>query len=331
MLWIEFFLSAAAIVFAGSRLTTYADIVSDRLDAGKVWIGVLVLGLVTSLPEAVTTVMAVFRLDANDLAVGNIVGSNNFNPVMLVVLDVVYRQGSITDRISFNREHSLPIFFSVFLMVIFMAEMFLAGLIELPQIFGAGIGSWLICGVYFFGMHNISKYKEADVEEFTKNLPESRHPLWQIYLRLGLSAGVVVLAAMWLTESAEEIARMTGLGQTFVGTLFLAVVTSMPELVVTVTALKMGAVDLAVGNIFGSNMTNVFILFLCDLVYSPGSLYQDASRAHLWTGFLSLILTAVAAYGMQNKKKRVFWGVGSDAIIISICFVLGFWVLYYIS
>jgi len=331
MVWIEFLLSAAVIIFAGTKLTTYADIVADRLGAGKVWIGVLLLGIVTSLPEAVATIVAAFQLGANDLAVGNIVGSNNFNPVMLVVLDVIYRQGSITGRIGYSRENARPIVYSAVLMLVLMAQMFLDGATRMPVVLGAGIGSWLICGIYLFGMYKISTRQEAEAGEFTHRLPEAGQPPSRIYLGLALSSAVVVLAATRLTQSAEQIAEMTGLGQTFVGTLLLAFVTSLPELVVTVAALRMGVTGLAVGNIFGSNMTNVFILFVCDLAYGPGTLYQGVSRAHLWTGFLSLVLTGIAVWGMKNKQKKTFGGVGVDAIMMVICFVFGFGVLYYIS
>ena len=86
MAWITFIVSAAGIVYAGVLLTKYADILSDRLHLGKTWVGIVLLGFVTSLPEAITSLISVVSLTADDLAIGNLFGSNNFNPMLICLI-----------------------------------------------------------------------------------------------------------------------------------------------------------------------------------------------------------------------------------------------------
>ena len=114
MCWIQFIISSVFIVFSGIKLTKYADIISDRLGWGKVWIGVLLLGLVTSLPEAITSFASIVYLQADNLAIGNLLGSNTFNPMIIVVLDILYRGGSVTNAVKTNRSHDISAVFAVY-------------------------------------------------------------------------------------------------------------------------------------------------------------------------------------------------------------------------
>ena len=148
MIWIQFIISSALIVFAGTRLTTYADALSDRVDFGKVWVGVVLLGFVTSLPEAITSLTAVVSLQANDLAVGNMVGSNNFNLVLIFVMDCFYRQGAVTNAIPFNRSRVLPAFFAMGLAGIVMVSIFSSSFIQMPVVGMLGLGGLLILVIY---------------------------------------------------------------------------------------------------------------------------------------------------------------------------------------
>jgi len=98
-----------------------------------------------------------------------------------------------------------------------------------------------------------------------------------VRLRYALYAGIVVAAAVFLPMVAGRLAEETGLGESFVGSLFVAATTSLPEVVVTIVAVRMGAPDLALGNILGSNLFNVVILGLDEFWYTPGLILEDAS------------------------------------------------------
>lgn len=125
-------------------------------------------------------------------------------------------------------------------------------------------------------------------------------------------------AATWLPHLGEEIAELTGLGRTFVGSIFIALSTSLPELVVSIAALRIGAVDMVLGNLFGSNLFNIGILALDDMLYVKGPLLSYVSTNHLVTAFAAMAMTGVAVIGLTYRasKKRVLWAWDSLGIVL---------------
>ena len=326
MHWIIFLVSALVTVLAGIRLTIFADKLSDKLKLGKLWIGIVLLGMVTSLPEAITTIFSIISLNAENMAVGNLLGSNNVNPMLLVMMDFLYRKGSVSDDIHPQASHRVSAFFAVVLTLIVVLEI---GFSSFPKTGPLTIGGILICFMYFYGMHKMSKL-DADPAaviqpELQREAPESLAVIW---LNLLASAAVVTIAAIWLAKSADTIALQTGLGRTFVGTILLAFVTSLPELVVTLSAMRLGTLDLAVGNVYGSNMTNMFILVLCGLVSPDGALVDGVSKTHVITGVSSIALVLISITGIMKKGKKKYFRLGWDSIIMLILFILGSVILY---
>jgi cation:H+ antiporter len=146
-----------------------------------------------------------------------------------------------------------------------------------------------------------------------------------------ISTTLVIAGAIWLARSADAIAQSTGLGGTFFGSIFLALVTSLPEMVVTISALRLGSLDLAIGNIFGSNMVNVFILSICDLASTTGPVIAKISPAHIVTVILSIAMTAIAIKGIYIKNKRTFFRLGWDTWAMTTFFIGGTALLYQIK
>lgn len=327
MYWIEFFISAIVIILAGIRLTKYADKLSEQTSIGKAWIGILLLGFVTSLPEAVTSLFSVVSLQASDLALGNLLGSNNFNPMLFVVMDIAYRKESINTLFDPKRSHYYAAFIALIFTVFIIFELMFSSEFLFLQIGSLGLGSILILVFYFIGMKMLSGIDGVQRHEVLAETQE-KVALSVIWLNILISAAVVVGGAIFLANSADEIAVQTGLGRTFVGSIFLAIVTSLPEMVVSLSALKLGAVDLAIGNIFGSNMTNLFIVGLCDIFNKTGSLYQGVSKTHIATAILSIILTLLALGKVSSKKTVRLFGVSRYSIVMTICFVIGTYLLY---
>ncbi|MFT5170043.1 MAG: cation:H+ antiporter [Candidatus Omnitrophota bacterium] len=329
MYWIEFFLSSFFIILAGIRLTKYADRLSDVLNLGKLWIGIVLLGFVTSLPEAITCVVSIVKLEANDLAVGNLLGSNNFNVFLIFLMDLVYRKGAVTNKISSKKSHYFSAGISLFLMMMVVAQMTFG---EALSRFNVGYVSILMItvGVVYLGgmwvLRSIEKNSEVAEVSGSKN-----HSLSEIWINLIISSLVVVVSAMWLAKSADIIAVQTGLGRSFVGTVLLALVTSLPEMVVTLSALRLGAFDLAVGNIFGSNMTNMFIMFVCALIYTKGGFLLTVSQTHIFTPLVGFLMTLIVLRGIAVKHKPVIFGLGLDAIFVAVLFFGGNFILYLVK
>jgi cation:H+ antiporter len=128
-----------------------------------------------------------------------------------------------------------------------------------------------------------------------------------VIVRYSLFAVIIVITALFLPYFVEHIAEETGLGKSFAGTLFLAISTSLPEIAVSLAAIRMGSIDLAIGNLLGSNLFNILILFLDDLFYTKGLLLKDASDVNLLTVFFVLMMTGVAIIGFifPSKRKKI--------------------------
>jgi cation:H+ antiporter len=143
-----------------------------------------------------------------------------------------------------------------------------------------------------------------------------------------LNALIVVVAALFLPYFGKHIAAQSGMGNTFFGTLFLAASTSLPELVVSISALRMGSLDMAVGNLFGSNIFNIFILGIDDLFYKEGSLFTHIEPSHLISILAVISMTAVAMIGLLFKAERKKFILGVDTFIIALLYIVLMIVLF---
>jgi len=330
MHWLEFLISASIIIYAGIRLTIYADKLSDELQLGKVWIGIVLLGLVTSLPEAITSLVSIVSLGANNLAVGNLLGSNNFNPMLIVMVDFMNRQGSMTSTVEPNSLHKVSACFAILLSGIVIVDI----IFNVPVLNFRGMslsaGSLMIAVCYFVGMRKLALLStgQSVISPSSEKLAQQHTPMVRIWTQLLINAVLVIIGAIWLARSADIIAQQTGLGGTFFGSIFLAFVTSLPELVVALSALKLGSLDLAIGNIFGSNMTNMFIVFICSLFYRGVPLLGAVSKVHVITAALSILLTYVAVTGIFIRNKKTVFGLSWVSIVMIIIFIIGTGILY---
>jgi cation:H+ antiporter len=140
---------------------------------------------------------------------------------------------------------------------------------------------------------------------------------------------VVVAAGIWLPFIAKDLAEVMGWGQSFVGTLFVAAVTSAPEVVVTVAALRLGAVDMAIGNLFGSNLFNIAILAIDDLLYLQGPLLADVSLTHATSAFSAMMMSGLAVVGLVIRPvSRVLRSVSWISLLLFVIYLLNTLFLY---
>ena len=121
---------------------------------------------------------------------------------------------------------------------------------------------------------------------------------------------------------------MTGLGESFIGALLLAATTSLPEAVAGLAAIRLNALDLAVSNVFGSNIFNIAILGICDLVY-PGNLWANISGVHIFTAVVAMVMTSVAVVGLIYRAARptkiyITW----DGLTLVTLYIGGMYVIY---
>jgi cation:H+ antiporter len=169
--------------------------------------------------------------------------------------------------------------------------------------------------VYTLAMRAIFVFERtrvsALVEELTGDVRYAAQPLRGAVVRYVVAAAVLVTAAAYLPCVASRFAAATGLGQSFVGSLFVATSTSMPEVVVSVAAARIGAIDMAVGNLFGSNLFNMAVLGFDDVLYTRGSMLADVDAVHLVSLAAAMVMTAIAIIGLtyraRQKRFRLSW------------------------
>ena len=321
MFWVEFFLSAALIVFAATQLAKYGDIIAVRTRLGGMFIGILLLAGATSLPELLTTISSLSQGVPN-LAAGNLLGSNMFNMVMLAVIDLAGQQQRILRKAALK--HALS--GSLAVLLITMVVFFILANIDL-QIGWVGLDSILLILAYVVAIYLIQQ-NASPLTAVNEEIPKTFPSLLRGIVGFTVAAGALVLVTPLLVRSSTAIAEVTGLGTSFVGTTLVAVVTSLPELVTTLAAIKIGADDMAIGNLFGSNLFNMFALGLTDLFYTQGRFLGTIDSAFLLVSVIGLVMTVMALVGNLARIERRLLFVEVDALLLIVVYGGGLWLLY---
>jgi cation:H+ antiporter len=327
-LWIGFFVCTTAIVFAGSRLSKYGDIIAEKTGLGRTWIGVVLMASVTSLPELVTGISSVTYADVPDIAAGDVLGSCVFNMLILAVLDAIYRPMPISAKA--HHGHVLSAGFGILLLSMVAIGLFAGD--DTPSIGWIGSYSLMFGVIYFVAMRLVFFYEKRQIAAYIKEVSvELKYrdiPAKIAITNYVVNALIVIIAAVFLPKIGEGIAETSGLGQTFVGNIFIAVSTSLPEVVVSVSAVRMDAIDLAIGNLFGSNIFNIFILAIDDLLFVKGPLLSFVNTSHIISALSAISMTTVAIIGLTYRAEKKTLFLAWDSIGISMIYIINLMLLY---
>lgn len=315
LLWLEFITCSVIIIICGTNLSKYGDIIAEKTGLGRAWIGLILLASITSLPELVTGISSVSFAGLPNLTAGDILGSCVFNLVILALLDPMDKSSPIFSRV--GQSHLLSGGFGVLLIGISAVSIMAGGLV--PSVGHIGLYTPVIILVYAVGMRAVYFYEKRFINRLVAEAVETpRYPektLHRAAVLYAANAVIVVAVALALPFIAGRLAVTTGLGTTFMGTVFVAMTTSLPEVVVSVSAVRMGAPDLAIGNLFGSNMFNILILAVDDIFYFKGPLFSNIEAAHASTALMAILMTAVALVGLTYRHDRkAFLRLGWDSI-----------------
>ncbi|HEX5667196.1 MAG TPA: hypothetical protein VFX73_00265 [Chitinophagaceae bacterium] len=326
-----FIICAALIFFTGRNLSKYGDVIADHLGLGKAWIGLILMASVTSLPELVVGISSVTIVGSADLATGDVLGSCVFNLMILSVLDVFVKGKPLFTKTSTT--HVMAGSMGIILVAMAGLGIFLTNdIIITPWI---GLTSIAFIIVYFLAMKVIYSFERSNMPETV--ITDAGHkpgliPLKKATLLYTLNALGVIGAALFLPGFAETIAKETGLGESFVGTLFLAASTSFPEMAVSFSALRMGSFDMAVGNLLGSNIFNILILAIDDIFYTKGHLLKDASDSNIVSVFAVIIMTSIAIAGLSFQKRgQKRFLLALDSFLILLVYIVNLIILYQLT
>lgn len=316
--WLLFAICLLAILVSGTRLSRYGDLIGFRTGLGGVWVGLILLAGVTSAPELVAGMSAILLVGEPDLAVGAALGSCVYNLIIIAILDFIYRPGTIYSGV--RHGHSLSAGFGVIMLGAAASAIFMqthVGSLRLGYIGPFTIAAPLIYllairSVFFFEREDTRATMAAELAEVSgarakmASLTTSR-----VWLLFGVNALVLVVAATALPVIGEALAVNMGWEETFVGTIFLALVTSVPEVVISIEAVRIGAIDLAIGGILGSNLFDLLILAVEDLAYVDGPLLAAVGDEHILTALAALTMTGIALVGLCSRPKaKIFRTLG---------------------
>lgn len=327
-----FIVTAAVITYVGYYLSLYADQIADRTGIGEAATGAILLGAVTSLSGIITSVVAAVHLDAA-LAVSNSIGGIVAQTVFLAIADLTYRRA--------NLEHaaaSIPnIMYGVILVVLLMELLFLTVVPPLV-VWGFHPGILIVPATYIFGLNLASSAEEKpmwwpkNTKETVPDIPEEKNKqkkLKPLLLKFTVMALIIATCGYVIAQSGIEIAASTGLSSSFVGALFTATSTSLPELVVTVMAVRHGALTLAVGNVLGGNMFDVLIVPLTDIFYRDGSILHHSSVGAQITIVLAGFITSILLLGLLDRERHGVGNIGWESLTVILSFIVGYGILFF--
>lgn len=329
ILWLQLLLCLTVIGFAGWHLSRNGDIIAEKTGMSASWVGLILLSTATSLPELVTGLSAVTAANAPDIAVGDVLGSAVFNLAILVLLDALYRRESIYSRAA--QGHILSAALGALLLAFAGFSLLLDRTGASPALGHVGLYTPVIVLAYLASMRVIYQYEQRTLAKFAE-AEAQRYPditLRRAVLGYLMAALAVVAAGSWLPFVATDISVLMGWGQSFVGSILVAAVTSAPEAAVTLSALRMGAIDMAIANLLGSNLFNVVILAVDDLAYQRGPLLAQVSPSHAITALTAVMMSAVVVVGLVFRPhRRVLLGLTWISLGLFVLYILNTWILF---
>jgi cation:H+ antiporter len=350
LVWSGFAVGGGLIIFAGPKLSRYGDGIAEKTGLERSWIGVILLALVTSLPEVATSITAAL-IDQPDLVFGNVFGSNLFNIFIIALLDLMYSPPPVLERA--NRSNLVISGFGIKMMAVALIPYALYNIpglgIKPLLLFGTvDISTLIIIALYVYGMRIIflqqseEEAETGEVKELYAHQSQKQiiflFTFWAVLI-IGAGIGMSLLADIIATYEIP-IGEGIPIGESLVGIILLAIVTSLPELTVSIGALRLGAVDMAVGNVLGSNMFNMLIIGVADFFYSPGSILTrpnvtDHARvtglaSTLLVGLAGIIMLGIVTSKISFNLKRAR-RVPLSSIGLILIFVITYALLFYIN
>ncbi len=277
----------------------------------------------TSLPELTTSLTAVY-IDNPDIAVGNMIGSNVFNLLILAVVDIIYRRRKLFQRVDY-REHMPAVVSGLVFMFIVIAALIIPGSIEW---FGIGIEMFLMAGLYIFMTKSLSNNTAENEAAVYIEGPAESYSLRQSVVRFFLLAVVVFVAGSILSISGDQLAQVSGMDSSFVGSFLIAASTSLPELVTVLAAFKAANYGMAIGAILGSNVFNMQLLVVTDILYREGAILKAAGISHVFMALLVVFMTLMVIYLLRRPAISNSMRYAAPSLVISVVYLIASYIMF---
>jgi cation:H+ antiporter len=312
-----FLAGATVLVVGGVLLARAADEIAERTGLSRLFVGMLLLALATSLPEIVTD-MSAAAAGAPDLAVADLFGSSMANMAILAVVDLA-RRGRVWPSVELGQARigSIAIALTALAAVAVLTT-------EGFRLAWIGIDTILIAVAYVAAVAWVRRaptpLRTPGVAPTPTGWVARSGSLRGAVVLFAAAAALIGVSAPTVALAAREIAAGTGLGEAFVGIALVAIATSLPELVVSIAAIRIGAHDLAVGNLFGSNAANMAALLFVDLAYRPGPVLAAVDSGVVVAGVCAILLMALAVTAIVHGEETRLGRLEPDAVLLLIAY-----------
>jgi cation:H+ antiporter len=337
-----FALAAGIVWLAGTRIARYADRISRQTGLGGVVVGLLLLGGVTSLPEAAVSITSAYAGNAA-LAVNSLLGGVAMQVAILAVADAAIGREALTSVLA-----SPAVLLQAALNVLMLALVAAGTVIVGVQVLGVGLWSWAIVVVYAISITMIVRNqghaawmpvkRGARAADSEKRSHEPAKPSQQPGEKLGatiaktvFAGALILIAGFVLSRTGEAIAEQTGLGSSFVGAVLVAISTSLPEVSTVLGAVKLRRYEMAVADIFGTNLFDIVLVFVADLVYTGGPVLGEVGRFSTVAALLGIAVTTLFLVGLIERRDRTVMRMGVDSLAVLIVYFGGVFMLYRIA
>ncbi|NQT22028.1 MAG: sodium:calcium antiporter [Candidatus Omnitrophica bacterium] len=321
LLWLEFVLCSVLIFISSHYISKCGQSLARKMNWQEGFVGVLFLAAATSLPETFTGISSV-AINRINLGVGDAIGSLIINMMLIGVLDYFQGRGRIllhAKKENVLTASSTAVLLAILVLFTFLRQNGLFGFYFL----GIGLESFIIIGLYLWGMRTIFK-KSRIFGENNSKVQGASH-VWIKFIAFFI---VIVLLGLWLVNIGKRISDVTQLNQSFIGALLLAFSTSLPELAVSTAALRLGSIDMAIANILGSNFFDVCIVPLMDTIYREGPLLGSIAPINIFTMLLALVMTGVVIAGLLVRQRDTRMKLTWDTGLLLVLGIAGYFVIY---
>ena len=315
MIYVLYLVLVVLIVYLSNKASEYVDLIDKKSTLSGVFIGGVILSAVTSLPELLTSLTSTLLLDKPGLCIGNILGSDLFNLMILAAL--ILFSFKALQKASISKSHIKVTLMVCLIYIAILLEMF--GILNF-EILTVSITTLVIFLFYAVGIKYMSS---ENGEESSQPAEEEEHicnlTLRQIVIRfIFVSIGIIVLSIS-ITYVTDIIATRHNLGYGLAGALFLGIATSLPEVSSTIALFRLKNYNIAIGNIIGSNIFNLLILGIADFLYFGKGVYDFSDSKTVNLLVLGAIATPMILLFLVKRNKFTLL---LCPIIVILCYIL---------
>lgn len=334
-----FAVSAAVIWIVGTRMVRLVDVLARRTGMGQGFAGMLLLGGIVSLTEISTVSTAAFT-GTPLLALNNLLGSESINLFLLAAVDPLSGREALTSFIA-----NPAMLFQATLVIVLLAFVALAMATGDQPIFGVGLWSTTLFLLCLGALWMSSQYErraawvasgqrgttEEDSKEQASVDAASDGSIKLLIVKLIAVSTVIFAAGFLLSMSGDALAEQSGLGTSFVGFVLVGISTSLPELSTISAAVRLKRHEMAVGDILGSNLFNLLLIFLTDIIYVGDPVLNHVGRFEIVASLLGIVMTGILLLGLLERRHHTVFKMGYDSAAMLAVFLGGVAILYGLS